>query len=90
MTYRYDPNLGMGENGPQVSVLQNLVDTKLSLRAHERMVLDLYDLQGKQVGQYNVSQGDQSIDLTHLSAAMYMAVLQNDGGAQKTFKIIKR
>lgn len=90
MTYRYDPNLGMGENGPQVSVLQNLVNTQLILRAHERMVLDLFDLQGKKVGQYNVSQGDQSIDLTHLSAAMYMAVLQNDSGAQKTFKIIKR
>ena len=90
ITYRYDPNLAVGENAPQVSVLQNLVSTQLKLRAQERMVLDLYDLQGKNVGQYTVSQGDQSIDLTHLSASMYLAVLQNAAGLQKTFKIVKR
>jgi hypothetical protein len=37
-----------------------------------------------------VNQGDQSIDLTHLSASMYMAVMQNEAGQQKTFKIVKR
>lgn len=90
MTYRYDPTLGVGENAPAVALLQNLVTTQLKLRTQERMQLSLYDLQGKKVGQYNLSEGEQSVDLTHLSASMYMAVMQNDAGHQKTFKIVKR
>ena len=90
MTYRYDPNLGIGDNAPAVALLQNLVTTQLKLRTQEHMQLSLYDLQGKKVGQYSLSEGDQSVDLTHLSAAMYMAVMQNEAGQQKSFKIVKR
>ena len=90
MTYRYDPNLGVGDNAPAVALLQNLVTTQLKVRTQERLELSLYDLQGKKVGQFNLNEGDQSVDLTHLSAAMYMAVVQNDAGQQKTFKIVKR
>jgi hypothetical protein len=90
MTYRYDPNLGVGDNMPGVAILQNLVTTQLKVRTQERLELSLYDLQGKKVGQFNLNEGDQSVDLTNLSAAMYMAVVQNDAGQQKTFKIVKR
>ncbi len=89
MTYRYDPNLGVGDNMPGVAILQNLVSTQLKMRIQERLELSLYDMQGKKVGQYQVNEGDQTIDLSHLSASMYMAVAQNAAGQQKTFKIVK-
>lgn len=90
MTYRYDPNLGVGDNMPGVAILQNLVSTQLKMRTQERLELSLFDLQGKKVGQYRVNEGDQTIDLSHLSASMYLAVAQNDAGQQKSFKIVKR
>lgn len=90
MTYRYDPNLGVGDNMPGVAILQNLVSTQLKMRTQERLELSLFDLQGKKVGQYHINEGDQTIDLSHLSASMYMAVAQNAAGQQKTFKIVKR
>jgi len=90
ITYRYDPNLSVVDNGPQVSLLHNIVATQLKLRTQERMTLELFDLQGRSVGNYQLDHGTQSIDLTHLSSSMYLAVMHNDLGQQKTFKILKR
>ncbi|MGB1136439.1 MAG: T9SS type A sorting domain-containing protein [Flavobacteriaceae bacterium] len=90
MTYRYDPNLAIVDHEPQLALTQNLVVDQLKIMAQERLELDLFTLQGKHVGRYEINQGDQSIDVSALASAMYIMVATNNQGQQKTMKIIKR
>ncbi len=70
-------------------IYNNPVQDQLFIR-HSRsdLGLSIFDIGGKLVKQARIINGATSVDLSTLSAGMYIGILQ-DGNYKKTFKIIK-
>jgi hypothetical protein len=92
-TYRYDPtasitdfnslkNMGLAVNN---TVVKNVLD----ITATQNASLEIIDLNGKTVKKAAVTNGSQSIDLSGLSNAVYIARFVTENNQKAYIKIVK-
>lgn len=91
MTYAYDPNLSVGDfNTIDASIVSTVVTNEMQIDTRENLTVVVYDIQGKQVKQQAIETGRQTVDMSGLSANMYVVQLTNEKGASTTTKVIVR
>ena len=92
-TYRFDPTLSTDEvdqlQTSGVIVKSTVIDTELNLDVLKGTAMTIYDLNGKSVYGANLEYGIQSIDVSNLSAGIYIISFTNEEGITSTKKIIK-
>ena len=93
MTYRYDATLSIDDinqlETSGVIVKSTVIDTELNLDVLKGTAMTIYDLNGKSVYGTNLEYGIQSIDVSNLSAGIYIISFTNEEGITSTKKIIK-
>lgn len=88
-TYRYNPNLGVNDfNKLDVTLKSTVISGTLQASASEKTTLTIYNLLGKEVLHKKLNQGTNLVDLSNLSAQLYIVKFTNEKGASKVFKII--
>lgn len=91
VTYNFDPTLSVDD-----SVLSTLeiypTDAKntLNVSSNENLTANFYDLLGRSVKQVNIVSGDNTIDISELSAQPYIIRFTNEEGESITKKIVKK
>lgn len=86
--YRYDPTLGVADNNVDVNLFATSITDELVVNVQEDVNLTIYDLQGRVVKTQALEIGQQYIDLSHLSAQMYLAHFENNRGVSQTTKFV--
>ena len=93
-TYRYDPNLSNDSftdlRNIGVEVNNTLVENNLELTTDNRITLELFDINGKNVYSENIESGNKSIDLSFLSSNIYFLNITNQVNQKASIKIIKK
>ena len=88
-TYRYNPSLGVETNSAvNLTIQSTVVSDQLVLNVSEPVQMRLYDLQGKLVKQAAFESGNQVVNVSDLSAQIYIAQFENTNGARRTTKIL--
>lgn len=89
ITYRYNPSLGVDAvKKVDLSLLTTVVSERLLVDVKEPVTATIYDLQGKLIKQLNLEVGNQEINVSDLSAQMYLINFRNAAGAGKTSKFV--
>ena len=89
ITYQYDPLLGTEDfNELNVNISSTIIETEMIVNTIEELDMVVYDLQGRLVKNQKLSIGQQFINMSDLSAQLYIVKFNNNEGASKTIKII--
>jgi len=92
-TYRYNPNLAVDSfsalNAMGVRLQSTSLSNQLELTAANNIQLELIDLAGKTVRSISLTAGEQSIDVSQLSAGVYVAKFSTNEGATSNIKVVK-
>lgn len=90
-TYRYDPNLSVGEfNTVNADIASTVVRDVLTIDTREELNVTVYNMLGAVVAQYKAVVGRNDFNLSNLSSQMYVVELNNKQGASQKVKIAKR
>ena len=93
-TYRYSPALSnsdfssMKEAG--VVLKSNLIDSAIELGLDADTQVMLYDLNGRLIRQENLTSGTQVLEVSNLSAGVYILNVKNNQGKEASTKIVKK
>lgn len=88
LTYKYDPLLGLNDvNQLEVNVF-NSSSNQLTVEVVEEMNMKVYNLQGKLVKSEKLNSGSQQINMSNLSAQMYILHFENNRGVSHTEKVV--
>ncbi len=92
-TYRYNPNLAVDSfsalNAMGVRLQSTSLSNQLELTAANNIQLELIDLAGKTVRSISLTAGEQSIDVSQLTAGVYVAKFSTNEGATSNIKVVK-
>ena len=88
VTYKYDPLLGLNDaNQLDVNVF-NSSSNQLTVEVAEEMNMKVYNLQGRIVKSEQLNIGRQEINMSNLSAQMYILHFENNRGVSHTEKVV--
>lgn len=88
-TYRYDPNMGIQENGKmQVSVYPTVVEDMMVVNSNEEMKMDIYSLLGNKIKSIQLPRGENQVNMTGLASQVYLVRFENQNGDTLTKKVI--
>lgn len=88
-TYRYNPTLGVNENSiVKLKVQSTVISNQMVLEVNEPVSMFVYDLTGRVVKQGNFETGRQEVNMSDLSAQVYILKFKNENGATQTTKIV--
>ena len=88
-TYRYNPSLGVETNNSiNLTIQSTVVSDQLVLTVNEPVQMWLYDLQGKLVKRAAFESGNQVVNVSDLSAQIYIAQFENTEGGKMATKIL--
>jgi len=87
-TYRYDPVLGVNDNQLKIAVASTVISGELAIDVQEDLALAVYDLNGRVVKNIQLEAGQRSINMSDLSAQMYMLHFTNNKGVSQVTKVI--
>lgn len=94
VTYRYDPNglstTAFNANATTAMVKSSIVENNLEIRASKNVQMELFDVNGKSVNRQNLSAGDHSIDVSRLSAGIYILSFNTESNQKSSVKIVKK
>ncbi|WP_179005050.1 T9SS type A sorting domain-containing protein [Winogradskyella forsetii] len=91
VTYSFDPTLSVGESQlSDIKVYPTTVVNELNVSANEDLTANFYDLLGRSVKQATILSGDDTIDISDLSAQPYIIRFTNEEGESITKKIVKQ
>jgi hypothetical protein len=89
VTYRYSPLLGTEDfNELNVNISSTIIETEMIVNTVEELDMVVYDLQGRLVKNQKLNIGQQNIDMSDLSAQLYIVKFNNNDGASKTTKVL--
>lgn len=89
VTYRYDPLLGTEDfNALDVNISSTIIEAEMTVNTIEELDMVVYDLQGRLVKNQKLNIGQQNVDMSNLSAQLYIVKFNNVEGASKTMKIL--
>ncbi len=88
ITYKYDPLLGLNDVNQLNVELFNSSSNELTIEVVEEMVMNVYNLQGKLVRSEKLNIGRQQINMSNLSAQMYILHFENNRGVSHTEKVV--
>ncbi|MFA7444748.1 MAG: T9SS type A sorting domain-containing protein [Flavobacteriaceae bacterium] len=91
--YRYDPNLSVSNHTlQQMGVLVNntLVKDAFSFTAENSLSIEVIDLNGKRIADYQTEAGEQTLDLSSLQNAVYIVKFTSKEGKTAYSKIVKQ
>jgi hypothetical protein len=93
INYIYNPNLATNNVGDLaqagITKMNTLVSNTLSFESTEAGTIELFDLNGKLAVRQNVQASAQTIDVSNLAPAVYVARF-NVGGKSAQVKIVKK
>lgn len=93
-TYRYNPNLAIGTFNPLqnagITLKSNLVKNQFEFESTKNVQTTIYDMNGRLVGNYNLTSGSHSVDTSSLNAGVYVVNFVNEDSQTATAKIIKK
>ena len=91
ITYRFDPTLGVADNGfSDFNLSSTLVGDYLESRSSESYTLTIYNKRGRSVKKKRINTQTNRMPLGDLPAGMYFVRVVNDQNAAKTLKIVKK
>jgi len=89
ITYRYNPLLGTEDfNELNVNISSTIIETEMIVNSVEELDMKVYDLQGRLVKSQKLNNGQQLINMSDLSAQLYIVKFNNIDGASKTMKVL--
>jgi hypothetical protein len=91
--YRYDPNLSVSNHTLQqmgVAVNNTLVKNAFSFSSENNLTVEVFDLNGKVLAQYQTEAGQQTLDLSSLQNAVYIVKFASKEGKTAYSKIVKQ
>jgi hypothetical protein len=93
-TYRYSPNLSTSDFNQLaaigVQINSTVATNALEFTSTAAIVTTIYDLNGKVVVSTESTSGNQAIDVSNLSASIYLARFTTLDGNYKTIKFVKK
>lgn len=91
--YVYSPTMGANEfaslKSVGISVSNTVVKDVLKLNASQKATVEFYSVNGQLVKSASVAEGDQTLDLSGLSAAVYIAKFSTANNQSSSIRIIK-
>lgn len=88
-TYRYNPTLSVEDvSTVNLTIQSTVVSDQLVLTVSEPVQMLMYDIQGRLVKQARFESGNQVVNVSDLSAQIYLVQFKNMNGAVKTTKIL--
>ncbi|WP_458628916.1 T9SS type A sorting domain-containing protein [Winogradskyella sp. PC D3.3] len=91
VTYNFDPSLSINESSlATLNVYPTNTKNELNVNSNENLTANFYNLLGKNVKQANIVSGDNTIDISDLSAQPYIIRFTNEEGESITKKIVKQ
>lgn len=91
VTYNFDPSLSINESSlATLNVYPTNTKNELNVNSNENLTADFYDLLGKNIKQVNIVSGDNTIDISDLSAQPYIIRFTNEEGNSIIKKIVKQ
>ncbi len=88
ITYRYDPSLSVNDNKLDVVVSSTVIDGQINVNVQEDLNLAIYDLNGRIVQNQKLEAGQQTVNLSNLSAQMYILHFTNNKGISQVTKVV--
>ena len=89
ITYRYNPLLGTEDfNELNVNISSTIIESEMIVNTIEELEMEVYDLQGRLVKNQRLNIGQQIINMSDLSAQLYIVKFNNVEGASKTMKVL--
>ncbi|MBU2922900.1 T9SS type A sorting domain-containing protein [Winogradskyella psychrotolerans] len=89
--YNFDPSLSINESSlATLDVYPTNTKNELNVNSNENLTADFYDLLGKNIKQVNIVSGDNTIDISDLSAQPYIIRFTNEEGNSIIKKIVKQ
>ncbi|RMA57739.1 T9SS type A sorting domain-containing protein [Ulvibacter antarcticus] len=89
LTYYYDPLLSLNDfEALDVNIFNTTITNELTVDVAEDVNLKVYDLQGRIVKNENLNAGRTSINMSDLSAQMYILQFDNNRGLSHTQKVV--
>lgn len=92
-TYRYSPNLSVLTNTLEnagINVKSTVVKSQVEFDANSNGTAELYDINGRMITSVNYNTGYNYVDVSNLSAAVYIMNFTNAEGKKAALKIIKK
>jgi hypothetical protein len=90
MSYNYEPNLSVEDSEiSNLKVFPTQVKNELNVSVDENISAVFYDITGKKVKDVQVLSGDHKINISDLSAQIYMVQFKNEEGLKTVIKIVK-
>ena len=92
-TYRYNPtlaNTSFDLNNMGIAMKSNVIGDQMELQTANNVQLQLFDLNGKSTGNFALLSGNNSVDVSGLSAGIYIATFSTTDGKQASVKMIKK
>lgn len=93
VTYRYDPTASISDITLQqmgVQVSNTLVKDAFSFTAENSLSIEVIDLNGKRIADYQTEAGEQTLDLSSLQNAVYIVKFASKEGKTAYSKIVKQ
>ena len=88
LTYKYDPLLGVNDNELNVNVFLNSRTNQVTIEVAEELEMKVYNLQGRLMKSEKLNVGRQQINMSDLSAQMYILHFTNNSGLSHTEKVV--
>lgn len=94
ITYRYNPTFSTAGfsslNTAGIKVVSSLVKSQIEFNASANGTAQLFDLNGRQISNVTFAAGNNNIDVSNLSAAVYILNISTQEGKKGSLKIIKQ
>jgi len=92
-TYRYSPTMSTTDiaslQNIGINVDNTILKTQLNVTATQNATLELYSTTGQFIKSFAIMEGFQSIDVSELSSAVYIAKFKNSSNQASSIRIIK-
>lgn len=90
-TYRYDPNISV-EDHPEINfdLYPSLASDNIHLTVEEPVKASIYDIRGNLIQTYIVNQGENQIDVNHLTPQVYLLFIESENNKKSVAKFIKK
>lgn len=91
MSYNYQPTLSVEDSQiSNLNVYPTKVKNELNVTVDENVSAVFYDITGKKVKDVQISSGNQKINISELSAQIYIVQFKNEEGKKTAIKIVKQ
>ena len=93
-TYRYDGTLSTegfeSLTNAGIEIKSTMVGNQFEVRTQQNAVMEMYDINGKLMGNHQLLSGENTIDASTLSTGLYIVNFKNDAGQKTSAKFVKK